>query len=766
MNSPFFNGDFIYIMWVHIKDSMHNILDKLNQKQIEAVTHFEGPMLVIAGAGSGKTRALTHRIAYLIKEKGISPWNILAVTFTNKAANEMKNRMIKLLASNQEKALLEGFGDSLSIAEFENTSSNDIPTIGTFHSICVRILRKNIHLLDYENSFAIYDTTDQQILVKRIMEDMGLDAKRINPKAVLAHISNAKNQLMGYEEYKSFSHDYFSEKVAEIYPIYQKTLQKNNALDFDDIIMKTVELFKKHPDILNKYQEKFKFISVDEYQDTNKAQYILIQLLAAKYQNICVIGDVDQSIYSWRGATIKNILDFENDYPDVRVVVLEQNYRSTQVILDAANCVISKNAQRKEKNLWTEREGGEKIRHWICDNERHEGEMIAQEISKLLVGSEYPVYNDFVVLYRTNAQSRVVEEVFLKYGIPYKIVGGIKFYQRKEVKDIIAYLRLLQNQNDSVSLFRIINTPTRKIGAKTLETIRNFSTQHGISVFDAMLLANEIKGLSGTKASAIEKFVKLIKDLQAKNSETTVSGMIKYVLEETGYKKMIDDGSVEGEARLENIGELISVAHKYDELEPGVSLNIFLEEVSLISDLDSIDDEDNAVTLMTIHSAKGLEFPNVFIAGLEEGIFPHNRSLFDANELEEERRLMYVAMTRAMDNLYLLHARARMLYGESRSNAPSQFLADIDEAFVDANFGGHGARQHISISDIGDTPVPVEFESVPDIDLSSGDRVSHNIFGSGVVVDITGGVATVAFEDPKVGVKKLALSVAPLKKLN
>lgn len=723
---------------------MSEILSKLNDKQIEAVTHFSGPLLVIAGAGSGKTRALTNRIAWLIEEKKVSPWNVLAVTFTNKAANEMKERVLKLLSVDDEQ---------------------NSPTIGTFHSVCVRILRKEIHNLDYENAFVIYDAADQQILMKRIMEDMALDPKKINPKAVLAHISNAKSQLLGPNEYGKYAHDYFSEKVAQIYPVYQKFLKQNNALDFDDIIMKTVELFNDFPEILDKYQEKFKFISIDEYQDTNRAQYVLIKALAEKYRNVCVIGDADQSIYSWRGATIQNILDFEKDYPDAKVVSLEQNYRSTQVILEGANSVIEKNRRRLDKNLWTSRDGGEKICHWLADNERHEAELIAREIEKDLIGREYPLFKDNVVLYRTNAQSRVVEEVFLRYGIPYKIVGGVKFYERKEVKDIIAYLRLIQNQNDSVSLMRIINTPSRKIGSKTLEVVRNFAIRNNLSIFKGLLLADEIEELNSGKSSAVESFVKIVKELQNLNSEVTASGIIKHVLDLTGYKKMLDDGSVEGEARLENIGELISVAQKYDKLEPGISLNVFLEEISLISDIDMVDETDNAVTLMTVHSAKGLEFPNVFLAGLEEGIFPHSRSLLDREELEEERRLMYVAMTRAMDRLYLIHARNRTLYGESRSNAPSQFLADLSGDLVEANFGGHGARPHISVSDIGETPVPVELDSGVDIALSKGDKVAHNTFGEGFVVDVTGGVATIAFNDPKAGVKKLALSIAPLKKI-
>ncbi len=743
---------------------MNEILQGLNDKQLEAVTNIEGAMLVIAGAGSGKTKALTHRIAYMIKEMGISPWNVLAVTFTNKAANEMKERIVKLLEHKDAMAMLEGFGGLLSLAEVRQSSSYDIPTVGTFHSICVRILRKNIHLLDYENSFAIYDTADQQVLMKRVMNDMRLDLKKINPKAVLGHISNAKNQLIGPEEYRNFASDFFSEKVADIYPRYQRELMRSNALDFDDIIMKTVQLFQEHPDVLNMYQEKFKYISVDEYQDTNRAQYELIRLLAKKYGNLCVIGDVDQSIYGWRGATIQNIMDFEKDYPDAKVVVLEQNYRSTQIILDASNKIIEKNRQRKEKILWTNRDDGDKIRHWLADNERHEGELIAREINKLLIGSETPHYNDFVVLYRTNAQSRVVEEVFIRHGVPYRLVGGVKFYERKEIKDILAYLRVVQNPNDTVSLLRIINNPSRKIGAKTLEVIQSFATRTNISFWNALLLADEIDGL-GTKSEAIDKFVKLIKELQELNTRFSAGGMIKHVLDLSGYKKLLDDGSVEGEARLENIRELITVAQKYDKLDKGISLSIFLEEVSLIADIDTLDNADNAVTLMTVHSAKGLEFPHVFIAGLEEGIFPHNRSLFDPQQLEEERRLMYVAMTRAMHSLYLLHARSRTLYGDSRSNAPSQFLADIDGNLVEANFGGHGAPNRLIAKDIIDKPIPVELNEGVDVEFGVGDRVHHNVFGNGIVVDITGGVATIAFEDSKVGVKKLALSVAPLRKV-
>ncbi len=749
---------------------MENILEGLNDKQLAAVKHIDGPMLVIAGAGSGKTRALTHRIAYLIQEKNINPWNILAVTFTNKAANEMKHRIVKLLSNHDELAFMESFGDMFAAAELEKISGNNIPTIGTFHSICVRILRKNIHLLDYENSFAIYDTADQQILLKKIMQEMLIDPKKINPKAVLSHISNAKNQLLNPEQYTSLARDYFSEKVAELYPKYQHHLRRNNAVDFDDIIMLTVDLFEQHPQILEMYQDKFKYISVDEYQDTNKAQFILIQLLAKKHQNLTVIGDTDQSIYGWRGATIQNILDFEKQYPEAKIIKLEQNYRSSPIILDASNGIIAKNTQRMEKNLWTDRKEGEKIKQLFANNERHEAELIAQEIRENQRGVEYPDYSDSVVLYRTNAQSRVIEEVFLRYGIPYKIVGGIKFYQRKEIKDILAYLRLIQNKTDSVSLFRIINTPTRKIGARTVEIITNFANIHDISVFDALLLAKEIPELSQSKVDVLESFTKLISDLRQLNEEFSASGMIKHVLDQTGYKRMLNDGSIEGEARIENTQELISVAKKYDNLKAGLSLNIFLEEVSLIADVDSLDSGDNAVTLMTVHSAKGLEFSIVFISGLEEGIFPHNRSLMDKSELEEERRLMYVAMTRAKDKLYLLHSRQRMIYGESRSNIPSQFLEDIDGSLIESNTGAlaNFRRSHSAIpeiSSIGQTPLPAENAEGIEIELDTGDRVSHGVFGNGIVIEVQGGVVTVAFEDSKAGIKKLALSIAPIKKI-
>ncbi len=765
---------------------MSEILQGLNEKQISAVTHKEGPLLVLAGAGSGKTKALTHRIAYLIKEHSVNPWNILAVTFTNKAANEMKTRIERLLRNPQEQNLLNAFEGLFDIGELEKNSLSPsaLPSIGTFHSICVRILRKTIHNLDFENTFAIYDTSDQQVLIKRVMEYLKIDNKKLNPKAVLNHISNAKNCLITPTEFERLSRDYFSTRVAEIYPIYQAELKKNNALDFDDIIMKTVEVFQKFPDQLEAFREKFKYILVDEYQDTNHAQFILIKLLADKYKNLMVIGDTDQSIYGWRGATIQNILDFEKHFPGAKTVLLEQNYRSTQIILDASNDIIKKNTQRKDKTLWTKKEGGEKIKIIRAVNERHEAEIVAKEIRESVRGSEYPEYKNFVVLYRTNAQSRVVEETFLKFGIPYKLIGGVKFYERKEIKDIISYLRIIRNPHDSISMLRIINTPTRKIGAATLEILSTFAQIHNISLYTAMKMAKEIPGLKSQKAEQFEKFIQLLDKFIIENSSSTASDMVKFVFEESGYHKMLNDGSVEGESRIENIRELVSVASKYSKLEPGVSLDIFLEEVSLIADIDNFDAGDNAVTLMTVHSAKGLEFPVVFLVGMEEGLFPHTNSLLDPMQIEEERRLLYVAITRAMERLYISYTENRTLYGESKTSTPSRFLEDLREEYIEGerdiesaisetfsilsspnlNFtakSSYSERSHSAVQ----KPIPVEDETGISDTFEVGDKVSHTIFGKGIVIDVKGGVITVAFSDIKVGVKRLAISIAPLKKL-
>jgi DNA helicase-2/ATP-dependent DNA helicase PcrA len=774
--------------------STMDLLKNLNDKQREAVLATDGAVLVLAGAGSGKTKALTHRIAYLVREKGVSPWNILAVTFTNKAAKEMKERITKLIAE-------AGVGESGGASFGNPFAEYDVPTIGTFHSICVRILRKHAHLMDFENSFVIYDTADQEIIMKKLMEERNMDPKKMNPRAMLGAISGAKNQLIGPEEYHRYANSHFTEKVSDLYTPYQKALRTNGAMDFDDLLMKTVELFRKYPEVLGEYQERFKYICVDEYQDTNHAQYIFTKLLAAKYGNLCVIGDEDQSIYSWRGATIKNILDFEKDYPGAVTVKLEQNYRSTQPILDAAHSVISLNSQRKEKKLWTEKVEGDRVKIWMARSERHEGEMVAGEILRVMRQYESPSYRHFVVLYRTNAQSRVMEEIFLRSGIPYKIVGGTKFYDRKEIKDLLAYLRVIQNPRDSVSLTRIINVPARNLGPKTLEAVQQFASQRNFSLFAGMEeVASLGDSLADSKIQGIQKFVALIRELQEVNREHPASGVIKYVLDRAGYKNFLDDGTSEGEERLENVRELISVATKYDGLEAGMSLKIFLEEVSLISDADQVSEDSNCVTMMTIHAAKGLEFPHVFVVGLEDGIFPSSRSMLERDQLEEERRLMYVAVTRAKECLYLLHAQERLLYGEYKSNAPSQFLKHLPEHVVERNYtprerssggysnsgsGGYSSevgermsRERLSKGIFGtggfrdkrfekveNTPSkPVPLENV-ESSYRDGDRVTHPVFGSGIVMNVTGGIITIVFENPSVGVKKLAVSIAPLTKV-
>jgi DNA helicase-2/ATP-dependent DNA helicase PcrA len=775
----------------------HPLLAGLNGAQQEAALVTNGPLLLLAGAGSGKTRTLTHRIAYLIGEKKVSPHNILAVTFTNKAAMEMKKRTLELMMGKQRaSALLENMRGST----FHRT---DIPVIGTFHSVCVQILRKYIHLMGYENRFAIYDDTDSKVLVKMIMKEYGISSEKMNPKAVLSHIGGAKNALLTPAQYERQAHSYFSEQVAKIYSIYQKRLAQNQALDFEDILMKVVELFEKEPHVLTELQERFQYISVDEYQDTNHAQYIIIKRLAEKNRNLCVVGDDWQSIYSWRGATMRNILDFEKDYPEAAIIKLEQNYRSTSVILDASHAVIEKNKSRTDKKLWTDQEGGEKIRVWITRDERAEGEKITREIQSLLLSHETPDYRDFAVLYRTNAQSRVIEESMMRAGIPYRVIGGVKFYARKEIKDLLAYLRLIVNPADSVSLMRIINTPPRKIGAKTLEQLQDLSRSRGhqsiLSVISDIESMGSESGLNDGKKITLAKFASLITKMQKINTEFPASGVIKHLIAESSYKEFLLDGSPEGEARFENVQELVSVASKYDKLEPGISLATFLEEVALISDLDKIEEQDNAVVMMTLHSAKGLEFPNVFICGLEEGIFPHSRSLLEPNELEEERRLMYVGLTRAKERVYLLCAERRLLYGEMKQNSPSQFLDDIPEDLVESNrvdlshlsdgMDNEGGilGKFLSKTEYGWSRgmkrVPVEsnegfyadqdysdFDGVDElpadlIEYAAGDRVRHRTFGEGVVAVVQGGVLTIAFKDPNVGVKKLAVSVAPLEKI-
>jgi len=697
----------------------------------------------VAGAGSGKTKALTHRIAYLIREKNIAPYNILAVTFTNKAAGEMKERLAKLL---------EGY----------NIRSQ--ANLGTFHSICVRILREHIRELDYEDTFVIYDDSDQLVLAKKIMKELNIDEKKFNPRAILHTISQAKNQLIGPKQYDSQSANYFTDKVARVYNLYQSNLKLNNALDFDDIIMKTVELFKTRPEILDAYQEKFRYICVDEYQDTNHAQYILIRQLADKYKNLCVIGDSDQSIYSWRGANMRNILDFEKDFPGATTIMLEQNYRSTKNILKAAHNVIVKNSSRKEKELWTDNEEGGNIQVFEAFNEREEGVYIVNQINKALTKYEAPDYSDFAILYRTNAQSRVLEEVFMRFGIPYKIVGGIKFYSRKEIKDIMSYLKVLHNPHDSISMLRIINNPSRKLGKTTLEKVVYFANMAGISFYSAIERIHEIPDLPDSKKYDLAKFHDLIQDLSLKAKQIPISDLIRTIVIDTGYKAMLEkEGSVEAEARMENINELMSVATKYDDLEKDIALGIFLEEVALISDLDKLNDNDNAVTLMTLHAAKGLEFRNVFMSGVEEGVFPHSRSMMDPEQMEEERRLMYVGITRAEKQLHISYAKERMLYGQTQYNSPSCFIYDLPNDIVSSNSNIFESSPMLSPDRLGKRSIPLETET-PSLEFADGDRVAHPTFGQGIVVSAIGGVVTVAFSGGQ-GIKKLAISVAPLTKI-
>jgi DNA helicase II / ATP-dependent DNA helicase PcrA len=704
------------------------ILASLNPAQIEAVKTVTGPLLVVAGAGSGKTRALTHRIANLI-ENGISPHQILAVTFTNKAAGEMKNRVREML------------GEKVAM-----------PTVGTFHSVCVQVLRREIHHLGRENNFLIYDDTDQKLLMKRIFKEKNIEEKEFNPRAILSAISGAKSRLIGPAKFVGGSR--FGDLAAELYPLYEKKLAENNALDFDDLLLKVVELLEKFPPILEKYQEKWHFLSVDEYQDTNLAQARITNLLAEKYRNLCVIGDPDQSIYSWRGADIANIRDFKKNYPEAKIVKLEQNYRSTTTILAAANAVISRNGNRDDKKLWSAKEGGEKIFLLELSDEREEAEFIAGEIERKIRETNF-FYRDFVILYRTNAQSRVIEEVFLRHGLPHRIVGGVKFYSRKEIKDVLGYLKIIQNPRDDLSLLRILNVPSRKIGLRTVEVLQNLATQIGGGIWDALKNCRQTE-IPESKKETLERFVRLIEELQNLNRTNSAANLIKSVLARTKLKDWwLQDGELEGETRVENVLELISVATKYDTLEPTVSLSTFLEEISLLSDADQVEEKENSVLLMSLHAAKGLEFPVVFITGLEQNIFPHSRSLLDPRQLEEERRLFYVGITRAMENLFLLRARQRMFFGETQMNAASEFLVDIPE-----NLLAEESRQKLKKRGFGEKMLPDESTQLPE--FAVGERVAHPVFGEGTVINILGGVIEVHFP---LGVKKLATSIAPLRKI-
>ncbi len=716
---------------------MHKLLEKLNKDQKQAVTLTEGPVLVIAGAGSGKTRALTHRVAYLIEEKGIAPQNILAVTFTNKAANEMKNRIAKLV--NNKKIL---------------------PSVGTFHSTCVQILRREIDKLGYKKSFNIFDDQDQLSLIKRVFKELEINSDQFNPRSILGAISKAKNQLLDENQFELSANGYYEETVSSVYKRYQSELRKNNALDFDDLIRLTVKLFQDFPKVLENYQNLFKYIMVDEYQDTNHAQYTLVRLLSEKHKNIWVCGDDFQAIYGWRQADIRNILNFEKDFANAQTVKLEQNYRSTQIILDAANEVISKNVNQKEKKIWTENKEGHLITSYEAEDEKDEAEFIVSEILK---NQEEHKRNfvDFAILYRTNAQSRIIEESLLKHSIPYRIVGGIKFYQRKEVKDIIAYMRLVQDGNDFVSLERAINEPRRGIGAATLAKWVSFARENGMDFITAGLKIKKDSGIAQSKVDAIVEFCDFINQMKDLGMKINLSSLIQQVFKGSGYENMLDKMGEEGEVRTENIQELLSVAKKYKSETAIESISTFLEEVALASDTDSIDQEQNSVHLMTLHSAKGLEFPVIFIAGLEEGILPHSRSMLSSNEMEEERRLMYVGVTRAEEKVYLLFTNMRTIFGSTQSNPPSRFLDDIpshllEETVVpDFKYASAGNKKDYENS--------ANINKAKNKSFKDGDRVRHSEFGEGMVISNQDNILTIAFRNT--GIKKLSADHAPLEKI-
>lgn len=635
------------------------LLDELNDKQYEAVIATEGPSLVIAGAGSGKTKVLTHKIAYLIGEKGIKPWNILAITFTNKAANEMKERVKNLVGE----------------------VANDI-WMGTFHSICVRILRKTIDRIGFDSSFVIFDTSDQKTMVKKILKEQNLDDKLFSDKSILYEISNAKNEMLTPAQYAARANgDFRKEKIAEIYSIYQKRLRENNAIDFDDIINFTIEILLDNPDILEFYSDKFKYVLVDEYQDTNKAQFTLVTLFASKFGNITVVGDNDQGIYSFRGADISNILNFEKDFPGTQIIKLEQNYRCTQNVLNAANEVIKNNETKYEKKLWTSNEAGSLPKVYRGENEYDEANYIVSEMNSLR-RNEYYKYSDFAVLYRMNTQSRSIEDILRRENIPYKIIGGLKFYERKEIKDIVAYLRLIHNPADNLSLTRIINEPKRGVGKASLDNVEQLATTNGVSMYEIIKRADEF-GLNRVFGSTRE-FVQAMEELRDLKDSNVISELIKATLQKTGYTKALEDEKTqEAENRIENLNEFLTVAIEFEEQSADNSLTEFLEGITLSSDLDGMEETEDSVTLMTLHSAKGLEFPAVFLVGMEEGIFPGYKSIGEPKELEEERRLCYVGITRAKEKLFMTCAKQRTIFGSTSFNGVSRFVKEIPANMLD-----------------------------------------------------------------------------------
>ena len=759
---------------------MNPLLTGMNDRQAEAVQITEGPLLIMAGAGSGKTRVLTHRIAYLIDEKLVNPWNILAITFTNKAAREMKERAYIL-----------------------NPATEDC-LIATFHSMCVRILRREADHIGYNRNFTIVDPSEQRTLMKRILKTLNLDPKKWNERAILGTISNAKNDLIDEAAYVALAGDMYTEIVAKCYEMYQKELRQSEAMDFDDLIMLTLRLFDKNPDVLTYYQQRYQYIHVDEYQDTNHAQYQLVKLLASRFKNICVVGDADQSIYGWRGADMQNILDFEKDYPEAKVVLLEENYRSTKTILQAANDVIKNNRNRRPKNLWTQNADGEDIVYYRANDEQDEALFVAKTIDELSSTSDY-VYRDFAVLYRTNAQSRNIEEALLKVNIPYTMVGGTKFYSRKEIRDVISYLNLIANTSDNISFERVVNEPKRGVGPGTVEKIRNFAAGQEMSLLEAssQIMLSPVKGKA---AQAVFDFANLILNLREQLDELTVTELVELVLERTAYTEQLEaQATLESQARIENIEEFLSVTKNFDEdsendtEETGLDrLSRFLNDLALIADTDDGDQESSEVTLMTLHAAKGLEFPVVFIIGMEENVFPLSRAAEDEDELEEERRLAYVGITRAEKVLFLTNANSRLLYGKTNYNRPTRFLNEISSSLLDyqglarpANTSfkashvngkavqfGQGMslaqalqerKRQAAPSSISSSQLPFGKNvpaNQPTIDWAIGDIAHHKKWGDGTVLEVLGSGSSqeLKINFPEVGLKKLLASVAPIEK--
>ncbi len=672
------------------------MLETLNKEQKEAVLYNEGPLLVLAGAGSGKTRVLTTKIAYLINKLEVEPSDILAITFTNKAAKEMKERVIKLVG-----------------ADFYDMQ------ISTFHSFGLSIIRKYHERLGFESNFTIIDSDDSLTLIKRILKEMNLDSKMYNPKAVKNRISGAKNELLSPDDYDKYANTDFEEKVVEIYRRYQEILLRNNSVDFDDLLILPIKLLKENPDILMYYQERFKYVLIDEYQDTNEAQYVLVKMISAKYKNICVVGDESQSIYSFRGANYKNILNFEKDYKNAKVILLEENYRSTKNILNVANDIIKHNINRKDKNLWTENNEGSKVKYYRADSELDEAYHVVNEIKNLLVNGVKR--SEIAVLYRTNAQSRTIEEALLKENIPYKVIGSFYFYKRKEIKDLISYLKLIYNSNDDTSLTRIINVPKRGIGTKTIENLSVLSRTNNTSMYEAI-----------TKGKELE-FKKLIEEIKELEKDLSLTELIDLILDKTGIlEELKSEKSLEADIRIENLNEFKSITKNFEEKYGIISLEAFLEEISLVADMEEHNDNTDLITLMTIHSAKGLEFDNVFIVGMEEGLFPHVNSMVSHEEIEEERRLCYVAVTRAKKYLELVNAKRRMIYGQESSNLPSRFINEIDEKNLDKE------------KEVSEKLIKEDYINENE-EYALGEKVEHNVYGVGVIVGIKDKTIDVAF---------------------